>query len=151
MGRWGRRWTHLPGEKTGPAGSRRVGGRYVAGAAQVYKRGRTRFRSRWELNYSHFLDFLGIAWRYEPQRYYFPGVRRGPAASYLPDFVLATGEIHEVKGYLDKVSAARLRRMGRYYPDVKVIVVDRRFFRDVERKRLCRVIPGWSCPHVKGG
>src|SRR6266511_478663 len=115
MGRWGRRWTHLPGEPpgaSGPAGSRRVGGRYVAGAARVYRRGRTRFRSRWEYNYSHFLDFLGIAWRYEPQRYYFPGVRRGPAASYLPDFVLATGEIHEVKGYLDRTSAARLRHRG---------------------------------------
>lgn len=91
------------------------------------------FRSRWEANYARYLNWLIAqgqirAWRYEPRTFVFP-VRRG-TVTYLPDFEVTelngATAFHEVKGWMDAKSQTKLRRMAKYYPDVKVIVIGRR-------------------------
>jgi hypothetical protein len=138
-----------PGEGIG--GTRKIGGRYVAG-----KKGEPRpvgaqgekMRSRSEANYSHFLAHLGIPYAYEPKRFHFAKARGARNSSILIDFYLPRAkEYHEVKPFRDKDSEIRLRSMTREYPTVKVVVIDGLFFRDVERRHLCRVIPGWVCAH----
>jgi hypothetical protein len=43
----------------------------------------------------------------------------------------------------------QIRRLKKYDPEVTLIVVDSRFFKDAERQRLCRVIPEWVCSHTE--
>jgi hypothetical protein len=149
MSRWGKRWLSVPGQTSAEvAGSHRVGGRYVARKpGQRYEFGGVRFKSRYEQNYAAFLTFLGIAWQYEPKTFRFGQLTRG-TTSYRPDFYLpASREFHETKGYLDRRSRVQLKRMKKYYPQVKLVLIDAAFFASVERQRLCRVIPGWVCQH----
>jgi hypothetical protein len=89
------------------------------------------FRSSWEANYARYLNFLKaqgeiVAWEYESQTFVFHGVTRGQL-TYTPDFKLiyADGsyEWHEVKGWMDDKSKAKLKRMAKFYPDEKVIVI----------------------------
>lgn len=109
--------------------------------------GNTYFRSRWEANYARFLNFQKRAWKYEPKTFMFEGIQRG-TCSYTPDFWLPDEEAyHEVKGWMDPKSATKLRRMGEYYPDVRVIVIGKDWFGDAERNGLCGVVPGWECRH----
>lgn len=107
-------------------------------------------RSRWEANYARYLNWLKSRgeirdWSYEPDTFEFP-VKRG-TRFYTPDFkvTLNSGEIeyHEVKGYMDQKSRTALNRMARYYPHIKVIVVDRDAYLEIRRK-LGRVIPNWE-------
>jgi hypothetical protein len=157
MPRWGRRWTHLPGEKPGGegpvSGTRRVGGRYVVGQ-KGEKRPRPsvngiKMKSRYEANYAHFLDFLGIPWVYEPRKFWFHKIQTS-VRCYTPDFYLPRAdEYHECKGYDDRRSKVQRKRLKKYYPTVKLVLIDAAFFKSVERQHLCRVIPGWSCPHTQ--
>jgi hypothetical protein len=120
----------------GPAGSRRVGGRYVPTARRVWQRGPIRFKSRYEYNYSLFLDYVGLAWVYEARTFIFHPIQSGTRDEY-----------HECKGYLDRRSRVQLKRMRIYYPHVKLVVIDRRFFQQCEAKGVCRLIEGYACRH----
>lgn len=113
-------------------------------------------RSRWEANYARYLNWLKEQgkvkeWQYEPETFEFPHIKRG-TRFYTPDFKVVwadgTVEYHEVKGYMDQKSRTALKRMARYYPDVKIVVIDRSTYQDIRRK-LCRVIPGWEEPNGK--
>jgi len=148
MGRWGRRWLTRPGQPMpGPAGSRRVGGRDVPATRRVWQRGTVRFKSRYEYNYSLFLDYVGLAWVYEARTFIFHRIQRGTRV-YTPDFYLPTrDEYHECKGYMDRRSRVQLKRMRIYYPRVPVVVIDRRFFQQCEAQGLCRLIEGYACRH----
>jgi hypothetical protein len=160
MGRWGKRWLSVPGEGPGfkpsgaspIAGTHRVGGRYVAaakGGTRPVVQG-VKMKSRYEANYAHFLDFLGIPWVYEPRKFIFHQIQSGTRV-YTPDFYLPrSDEYHECKGYDDRRSRTQRRRLKKYYPAIKLVLIDAAFFASVERQRLCRVIPGWTCPHVRG-
>jgi len=108
-------------------------------------------RSRWEANYARYLKRLQErreirSWEYEPETFRFEGVSRGPY-TYLPDFrvVEVSGAVvyHEVKGWMDPASRNRLKRFAKFYPDVVLVVIDQRAYRDIERK-LSRIIPGWE-------
>jgi len=99
-------------------------------------------RSAWEANYARFLDWLIehgviVRWEYEPDRFVFDAIKRG-ARSYLPDFKVWASEkifeYHEVKGWMDPKSKTRLKRMAKYYPDVRVIVIGRDEYREIENK-----------------
>jgi len=90
-------------------------------------------RSGWEANWARYLKWLEtngdiLAWEYEPETFEFVGIKRG-SRFYTPDFKvynLDGGiEYHEVKGYMDKQSATKLKRMAKYYPDIKLIVIDK--------------------------
>ncbi len=110
------------------------------------------FRSRWEANYARFLNVnlesgMIQAWEYEPRTFVFESIKRGTRA-YTPDFrvTLASGEVewHEVKGWMDQKSQTRLRRMAKYYPEEKIVVVDGKWFRSAKSSGLAATIPGWE-------
>ena len=100
------------------------------------------FRSKWEANYALYLDFLTKqgqikGWDYEKDVFIFEQITIGNR-SYIPDFKVylkdGSFEYHEVKGYMDAKSKTKLRRMARFYPEVKVILIDGPVYRDIAKK-----------------
>lgn len=73
------------------------------------------FRSGWEANIARLLTHRGVKWEYEPEVFFFQGVKRG-TVSYCPDFRSKTFYL-EVKGYLDSKGRAAIRRFKKHYPD----------------------------------
>jgi hypothetical protein len=91
------------------------------------------FRSKWEANYALYLDFLiknGDInnWEFENKVFVFEPIKFG-TRSYRPDFEVTMPdgsiEYHEVKGYMDGRSKTKLKRMEKYFPDVKLILIQR--------------------------
>ena len=106
-------------------------------------------RSSWEANYARYLSFLVsngeiLGWEYEPDTFEFP-VKRGNIA-YTPDFKIINNdgsvEYHEVKGYMDKDSAVKLKRMEKYYPTIKVVVIGKDEYTML--KKWAKLINGWE-------
>lgn len=94
------------------------------------------FRSRWEFLYALYLEHLkerGIIkdWEHEAETFWFEKIKRG-TRSYLPDFKVYFNnggiEYCEVKGYMDERSKTKIKRMGIYYPSVKLRVVEKDWF-----------------------
>lgn len=107
-------------------------------------------RSSWEINYCHYLDFLQskgeiAKWEYEVFTFWFIGIKRG-VVSYLPDFkvTLPNGSIewHEVKGYMDSKSATKLKRMAKYHPKEKIVLIDRKRYAAIAKWQYS--IPNWG-------
>ena len=102
------------------------------------------FRSAWEANYARFLTWRKLAWEYESKTFRFEGIKRG-TMSYTPDFwIPELREYHEVKGWMDQRSQTQLARMGRYFPDVRVVVIGRDWFKAARRQGLASVVPNWE-------
>lgn len=108
------------------------------------------FRSRWEYRYALYLDFMKkhnhiIDWFYEPHTFYFEGIKRG-TNNYKPDFkvIFPSGneEWIEVKGYMDAKSATKIKRMAKYFPDVKLRVVSGDWF-STNALMLKKVLKNW--------
>ena len=109
------------------------------------------YRSRWEANYARFLEYLKQKelikdWKHEPKTFWFEGVKRG-SVSYLPDFWVEeiNGDIsfHEVKGWMDSRSKTKIRRMAKYYPDINLIVIAAKEYKDLENK-MSFLIQDWE-------
>jgi len=109
------------------------------------------FRSRWEANYARYLQWLKdkkeiISWEYEPKTFWFEKIRRG-VRSYTPDFLVTEKNgkkvWHEVKGWMDSKSKTKLKRMAKYYPKEKLIVIDGKYYYDIEKK-IGRLIKNWE-------
>lgn len=105
------------------------------------------FRSKWEVNYALYLDFLIKQkqikkWEYEVDTFWFEAIKRG-VRSYKPDFKVYTNkgniEYHEIKGYMDTRSKTKLKRMKIYYPEIKMILIDAPIYNDI-KKKLGRLI-----------
>jgi hypothetical protein len=111
---------------------------------------KTRYwRSGWERKYAKFLQWSKERgdikdWDFECETFWFLNIKRG-TRSYLPDFRVITknGEVefHEVKGYMDAKSKTKLKRMAKYYPEVKLKVIDKKWF--TANKNLALIIKGW--------
>ena len=95
------------------------------------------FRSQWEKKYAKYLAFLKKIndiqdWDHEPYTFWFDGIKRG-VVSYLPDFkVIKKDGTHywvEVKGFMDKKSATKLKRMKKYFPEEEVRLIDKTWFK----------------------
>lgn len=108
------------------------------------------FRSRMERNYARYLNLLQDngqikGWRYEPTTFWFRGIQRG-TVSYKPDFEVTmpdgSVEFHETKGWLDDKSRVKLRRMAKYHPTVKIVLIDTDTMRGIAS--WARLIPGWE-------
>ena len=121
------------------SGWREIGGR------RIYA------RSRWEANYARYLQFLKengqiSEWEHEPHTFWFEKIKRG-ARSYLPDFrvTFTTGaiEFHETKGWMDARSKTKIRRMAKYHPSVKLVVLGAEWFK-ANRIKLRAILPGWE-------
>jgi hypothetical protein len=80
------------------------------------------FRSNWEIELAERLIELGIAFEYEPKRFYF----RAERESYLPDFYLPEYNCWiEVKGYMDSRSLKRVKLFKRYYRDTPFFLYEK--------------------------
>jgi len=100
------------------------------------------FRSSWEPNYALYLDFLIKQkqikkWEYEVDTFWFEKIRRG-VRSYKPDFKIFnndnTIEYHEVKGWMNPKSKTKIKRMAKYYPEIKLIIIDSKSYKDIKKK-----------------
>ena len=109
------------------------------------------FRSSWEANYARYLNWLVSlgeirAWDYECDVFRFEAIKRGNMA-YIPDFKITNKndsiEYHEVKGYMDDDSAVKLRRMAKYYPNVKLILIDKDVYKAIEQQ-VRKIVPNWE-------
>lgn len=117
----------------------------IVGGQRIY------FRSRWEANYGRYLQSLLDdgkikSWEHEPITFWFEEIKRG-SRSYLPDFRVTaldgTITYHEVKGWMDDRSRTKIARMAKYYPEIPLIVIDKKAYEDM-RKYLSMVIPEWE-------
>jgi hypothetical protein len=109
------------------------------------------YRSIWEANYARYLEFLKLhgdilEWQHEPETFWFDNVLRG-CRSYLPDFKVKNKdgsiEYHEVKGWMDKRSATKLKRMKKYHPQIHLVLIEAKQYREIKDK-LSRLIDGWE-------
>lgn len=109
------------------------------------------YRSRWEANYARYLEWMRLqgliaGWLHEPDTFWFEGIKRG-CMSYLPDFKVkeldGTESYHEVKGWMDDRSKTKIKRMAKYHPTVKLIVVDGKDYKLLE-KRMKLAIADWE-------
>ena len=109
------------------------------------------YRSRWESSYGYYLEWLKVKkqileWEHEPKTFWFDGIKRG-VVSYLPDFRVTelNGSIvyHEVKGWMDARSKTKIRRMAKYHPTVKLIVIDSNGYKALARSASA-FVPGWE-------
>jgi len=109
------------------------------------------YRSKWEANYGRYLQWLKdvgqiAGWEHEPKTFWFDGIKRG-CLSYLPDFRVTelNGDCvyHEVKGWMDDRSITKIKRMKKYHPDTKLIVIDAACYRALERK-MKPIIREWE-------
>lgn len=100
------------------------------------------FRSKWEANYALYLNFLIKQnlireWTYEKDVFVFEAIQFG-TRSYRPDFKIINNdnsiEYHEVKGYMDAKSVTKLKRMAKYYPAIKIVIIDTKYYRDIKKK-----------------
>ena len=107
-------------------------------------------RSGWEANYARYLKWLVSknqikCFEYEPDTFWFEEIKRG-VRSYLPDFKVTNNdgsiEYHEVKGYMDDKSKTKIARMAKYYPQIKLIIVDKKYYNSI--KKISRMIPNWE-------
>lgn len=109
------------------------------------------FRSRWEANYARYLQWLKeqgqiAEWAHEPTTFWFEGIKRG-TCSYLPDFLVTEKDgsqtYYEVKGWMDDRSKTKLKRMAKYHPAVKLIVVREKEYKAIA-KSVGALIEGWE-------
>lgn len=108
------------------------------------------FRSSWEANYARYLNWLILqrqisSWQFECQTFVFHGITRG-VMSYMPDFKVINNdgshEWHEVKGWMDARSRVKLKRMAKYYPEERVIVIDQKEYKAISKWKA--MIPNWE-------
>jgi len=122
---------------------------YKQGWYKIVGRKKLFLRSLWEVNYATYLQFLLnkkyiIKWEYEVDTFWFEKIKRG-VRSYTPDFKITnldkSIEYHEVKGWMDAKSATKIKRMAIYYPEVKLIVIQKAEYKEVEK--FSRLYPSW--------
>jgi hypothetical protein len=132
-------------------GVSQVGAKHGAHGGRRPDLGDQYFRSMWEANWARYLTFLCEhhairSWRYEPRTFEFVGIRRG-TRFYKPDFEVIENDgqliYDEVKGYMDQKSNTQLKRMAKYYPEVRIRVIDKKAYRSIARV-MRHWIPKWE-------
>ena len=108
-------------------------------------------KSGWEMNWARYLQFLKerkliLEWEYEPETFWFEKIKRG-VRSYTPDFrvIFPDGSVvfQEVKGYMDDKSRTKLKRMGIYYPGIKMDIIDKNRY-NIVKKTTSFLIKDWD-------
>lgn len=91
------------------------------------------FRSSWEVRYAKHLEEIKnnkqiLNWEFEPDIFSFNGCN----FYYKPDFKIIFNdnkiEYHEVKGWMCERSKIKLRLMAEQYPDIKIVIIDKKWF-----------------------
>jgi hypothetical protein len=100
------------------------------------------FRSQWEVNYAIYLEFLKtnndiIEWVYEVDTFWFESIKRG-VRSFRPDFKVTENDgsiiYHEVKGWMDSRSKTTLSRFKKYYPKLKLVLIQKQQYNEILKK-----------------
>jgi hypothetical protein len=100
------------------------------------------FRSKWEVNYALYLDFLIKnnqikKWEYEADVFIFDKINFG-TRSYRPDFKITNMddslEYHEIKGWMTSKSKTQINRMAKYYPHIKLILIQQKEYSEIVSK-----------------
>ena len=109
-------------------------------------------RSSWEANYARYLNLLkkmGVveSWDYEPETFWFEGVKRG-TTSYKPDFCIKYKnderlEYVEIKGWTTSKDRTKWRRMKKYHPHIKLVVIEPKQYYAIQDK-WANAIPEWE-------
>ena len=122
----------------------KAGWREIGGVKKYY-------RSKGEANYARGLEFqrkqgLITSWLHEPETFWFEKIKRG-TRSYLPDFKVTYPdghiEYHEVKGWYDDRSKTKVKRMAKYYPEVKLRMIFAKDYKAFKRQ-LSGLIRDWE-------
>lgn len=110
------------------------------------------FRSKWEANYARYLNLLKVKghihkWEFEPDTFWFEKILRG-VKSYTPDFKVWMKENEdpiyvEVKGYMDKKSLTKLKRLKKYHPHIELNIVSSKDYLKIQ-KDFSKMIPTWE-------
>lgn len=98
-------------------------------------------RSSWEANFARLLNFLGVNFSYEAERF---SLSNGK--TYLPDFCMLDGSRRfvEIKGFWREGDKARIELFRRCYPDIALDVIDKEGYLILE-KQFSKVVPNWEC------
>jgi hypothetical protein len=114
--------------------------------------GDTFYRSSWERNYARYLNFLKgrgdiYHWLFEADTFWFEAIRRG-VRSFKPDFKIwsrpdSEPYYVEIKGWMDKKSETKLRRMKKYHPRTRVDLVDQKQYAALAQT-VGRLLPNWE-------
>jgi len=87
------------------------------------------FYSRWEANIARLFNYLGIKWIFQPKTFDLG------SQNYTPDFYLPDYNIYiEVKNFLWKYSKIRDRKFRKLYPNIKLILLLKKNYLELERK-----------------
>jgi hypothetical protein len=77
----------------------------------------------------------------------FEKIKRG-TRSYTPDFKI--WELHdsvpyyvEIKGWMDAKSKTKLKRIAKYYPDVRIVLVGKDEYKKIE-KSFSGIVENWE-------
>lgn len=108
-------------------------------------------RSSWEANVARICMFqkksgLIYDWLFESIEFEFP-VKRG-CRTYIPDFTIydtssSEPRYLEVKGYMDQKSRTKLKRMGKYFPGIRVDIIAAKEMRRLS-KSYKGIIENWE-------
>jgi hypothetical protein len=116
--------------------------------------GEIHFRSSWEANYARYLNLLMKMkivewWDFEQETFWFETIRRG-VRSYKPDFRVKYKndpivEYVEVKGWITAKDRTKWKRMKKYHPRIKLVVVGKKQYETI-RNKWRSSIPTWEAP-----
>lgn len=107
--------------------------------------------STWERNIARYFEFLKshkeiIDWFYEPKRFVFEKINFG-TRTYLPDFLIKNKDgkdyYVEVKGYMDKESATKLKRMKKYFPEIEIRLIQKQDYMEI-KKSVAPLLKDWE-------
>lgn len=108
------------------------------------------YRSAWEPNIAIYFEYLKsireiLDWFYEADTFWFEKIKRG-VRSYTPDFKIIDKDDSiyyvEVKGWMDEKSKTKIKRMGIYFPKVKLYIFDQKKYKEIS-KNFCG-LKGWG-------
>jgi DNA polymerase III alpha subunit len=103
-------------------------------------------RSAWEADFARVLNYLGVGYEYEPQRF---SLQRedGTTMTYAPDFYVPSEKCwYEIKGWMDNRSAEKIRLFQEQYPQEPLVVIDKTRFAELQMQY--RDLVQWECPKV---
>jgi hypothetical protein len=107
-------------------------------------------KSNWERRYCLYLSLMVkhkyvVDYQYEPETFWFVGIKRG-TNNYKPDFKVefpsGKVEYYEVKGYETPKDRTKYKRMKKYHPNVKLNIVDGKWFKE-NGSKLKSIIKEW--------
>jgi hypothetical protein len=108
-------------------------------------------RSAWEANYARYLNWLKAQgeiqkWDYEKETFEFEGIKRG-TRFYTPDFRVwnkdGAIEYHEIKGWMHPKGKTALKRMKKYHPHIKIVLIQQKEYRALARA-VSQLVPNWE-------